>query len=362
MTRTGHRTGMRVLHVIAGAKGGVAESIMLDAVAALAEAGVAQHVVTRGHSKARLVALENSGVSYDTANFDKDSREPTKDIIRKAADAFAPDVIHYWMGRAASFAPKQYREISVGWYGGSSKIERFKNCDWHSAATEAAVREIVAQGAPAERVSILHGYVKLPPAPAAKRANLDTPEDAPAVLALTRLDWESGVDVLLDAIKQLKGVYVWMAGTGPLEAQLKQQAKKLDIEKRVRFLGAREDDAGLLAACDAVVSPSRHDAFGLAALEAWAANRPLVTTDASGPASLVTNETDALLVAKDDADALAGALRRVLDDGDLSNALASAGAKAYRAQFTKVAFVRTAMMLYDRVRRGNEQARRAPAA
>ena len=43
-------------------------------------------------------------------------------------------------------------------------------------------------------------------------------------------------------------------------------------------------------------------------------------------------------------------------------ALASAGAKAYRAQFTKIAFVRAAMMLYDRVRRGNEQTRRAPAA
>lgn len=362
MARTGRRTGMRVLHVIAGAKGGVAEGIMLDAVAALAEAGVTQHVVTRGHSKARLATLESARVSYDTANFDKDSREPTRNAIREAADTFAPDVIHYWMGRAASFAPKQYREISVGWYGGSSKIERFRNCAWHAAATECAVREIVDKGAPEDRVSVLHGYVKLPPAPAAKRGSLDTPEDAQAVLALTRLDWESGVDVLLDAVKQLTGVYAWIAGAGPLEAQLKQQAKKLDIEKRVRFLGARSDDAGLLAACDAVVSPARHDAFGLAALEAWAAKRPLVTTDAYGPASMVTHDVDALLVARDDANALASALRRVLDDGDLSNALAIAGARAYRAGFTKTAFVRVAMTLYDRVRRSHEQHRRAPAA
>src|SRR5512147_2386119 len=75
MARTGLRTGMRVLHVIAGAKGGGAESIMLDAVAALAEAGVSQHVITRG-GKARLAALEAAGVSYEIAHFDKDSREP----------------------------------------------------------------------------------------------------------------------------------------------------------------------------------------------------------------------------------------------------------------------------------------------
>jgi len=43
---------MRVLHVIAGAKEGGAESIMLDAALALAEAGVLQHVVTRDHNEA----------------------------------------------------------------------------------------------------------------------------------------------------------------------------------------------------------------------------------------------------------------------------------------------------------------------
>lgn len=334
---------------------------MLDAVAALAEAGVSQHVVTRG-GKARLAALEAAGVSYEIANFDKDSREPTKTIIREAADRFSPNVIHYWMGRAASFAPKQYRDISVGWYGGYYKLERFKNCEWHIGATHDITRHILAQGVSDDRTGVLHGYVKLPPAPAAKRSSLDTPEDSMAVLALTRLDWESGVDVLLDAMKQLKGVHVWIAGSGPLETQLKQQTKKLDIEKRVHFLGARNDDAGLLAACDAVVSSARHDVFALSALEAWAANRPLVAADASGPAGVVTDEVDALLVPKDDASALADALRRVLEDTDLSKALASNGARGYRAHFTKTAFVRAAMMLYDRVRRTSDQAARAPAA
>ena len=47
------------MHIIAGAKEGGAESIMLDAALALARAGVPQHVVTRSHNEARLDALES---------------------------------------------------------------------------------------------------------------------------------------------------------------------------------------------------------------------------------------------------------------------------------------------------------------
>ncbi|WP_395646217.1 glycosyltransferase [Terricaulis sp.] len=354
---------MRVLHVIAGAKGGGAEQMMLDAVTALAEAGVAQHVVTRGHNRARLDALAQARVPFTIAEFDKRAREPTRQAIRAAADSFRPDVVHYWMGRAAFFAPKQHREINLGWYGGYYDADRFKNCGWHIGATRDIAEHIVHEHIPADHTGVLHGYFHMPPANAARRASIDTPEDAQVILAIARLDWESGVDVLLKAIAEVKGVYAWIAGEGPMEREFRHLAQKLGLCDRVRFLGHREDRSGLLAACDVVAAPARHDPFGASTLAAWAARRPLVTTDAAGPSSFATDDMDALVTPSDDSEALAKALKRVLQDADLAAALADNGARLYRAQFTKPSFVRASMALYDRVRLSSgHHERRAPAA
>lgn len=353
---------MRILHVIAGAKDGGAESIMLDAAIALAEAGVAQQVVTRDHNEARLKALADAGVPVTIAKFDKLWREPTKTAIRDAAEAFKPDVIHYWMGRAGTFAPKRYRERSVGWYGGYYKLDRFKNCAWHVGMTDDIAKHVSEEGAPAERVSVLNSYANLDPLPPTPRASLDTPEDAPALLTLARLHWKKGLDTLLEALVGLPGVYAWIAGEGPLEADLKAMAKKLGVADRVRWLGWRNDRAGLLAACDVVAFPSRYEPFGNVMIEAWAARKPLVVADAAGPAATVTDEVDALLVPKDDPDALREALRRVTEDAELAKTLVENGTRTYEARFTKTAFVRAAMALYEKIRRGAEEAEKASAA
>ena len=353
---------MRILHVIAGAKEGGAESIMLDAALALAEAGIEQHVVTREHNEARLEALAGAGVPTTIASFDKLFREPTKSAIREVAENFRPDVLHYWMGRAGTFAPKRYRERSVGWYGGYYKLDRFKNCAWHVGMTKDIARHILEQDAPENRVSVLNSYANLTPAPPTPRSQLDTPEDAPALLTLARLHWKKGIDTLLEALAELPGVYAWIAGEGPLESDLKAMAKKLAVADRVRWLGWRTDRANLLAACDVVAFPSRYEPFGNVTIEAWAAQKPLVVADAAGPAATVTNEVDALLVPKDDPAALRDALRRVTEDAELAKRLIEAGTRTYQAHFTKTAFVRASMALYEKIRRAAQEADRASAA
>jgi glycosyltransferase involved in cell wall biosynthesis len=301
-------------------------------------------------------------VPYTIADFDKIWREPTKNAIRAAADKFRPDVLHYWMGRAGTFAPKKYRERSVGWYGGYYKLDRFKNCAWHVGMTKDIARHIREQGAPEGRVSVLNSYANLEPAPPTPRATLDTPDGAPALLTLARLHWKKGIDTLLEALAELPGVYAWIAGEGPLEDELKAMAKKLGVSDRVRWLGWRTDRANLMAACDVVAFPSRYEPFGNVTIEAWAAGKPLVVADAAGPAATVTHEHDALLVPKDNPEALREALKRVIEDAELAKRLVENGTRTYQAHFTKTAFVRASMALYEKIRRGAQEAERASAA
>jgi hypothetical protein len=336
---------------MAGATEGGAETMMLDGALALAEAGVMQHVVTRDDNEKRLAALDVAGVPVSIASFDKLWRVATQSKIQIAVKQFQPDILHFWMGRAGMFSQKEWRARSLGWYGGYYKPSRFKHCQWHAGVTRDIARHIVDGGIPAPQVSVLHTFANIEEAAApVSRASLDTPENAPLVLALGRLHWKKGLDTLLQAAAQLPSVYVWIAGDGPLEAELKAQAAQLGIVDRVRFLGWRTDRAALLAACDVVAFPSRYEPFGTVTVEAWAAQRPLVVADAAGPAATVTNEENALLVPKDDVTALTNAIRRLLDDADLAKRLVENGRRAYQAGFTKTAFVRHAMALYEKIK------------
>ncbi len=338
---------MRVLHIIAGAEEGGAEHHMLENVLALADAGVAQHVVAR--PSARIERFNASGVATSLADFSKLWRGPTERAIRDAAASFKPQVIHHWMGRAGTFAQPAWRARNLGWYGGYYKLSRFKNCAWHAAVTSDIARNIVAQGTTAERVVTLHNHASLEQSPAVDRAAFDTPAAAPLILALARLHWKKGLDTLLHALVALPEAYAWIAGDGPLESELKALAEKLGVAPRVRWLGWRTDRAALLAACDVVAFPSRYEPFGNVTIEAWAAGRPIVVADAVGPAATVTAGKDALLVPKDDAPALAAALQSVLSNPALSQTLVAGGQASYASGYTKEAFVRNAVSLYERM-------------
>jgi glycosyltransferase involved in cell wall biosynthesis len=341
---------MRILHVMAGAQAGGAETMMLDGVLALAEAGVSQHVVTRDNDPQRVAALAAAGVPVSIAPFDRLWRGSTTAKIKSAATALNPDVLHFWMGRAGTFALEKYRARSLGWYGGYYKLSRFKHCAWHAGVTRDITRHIIDQGCAPDRASTLHTFANIEAAAPACRAEIGTPDDAPVVLALARLHWKKGIDTLLDALPDLPGVHVWIAGSGPLEQDLKAQTTRLGLEDRVRFLGWRTDRSALLAACDVVAFPSRYEPFGTVTVEAWAAGKPLVVADAAGPSATVTPGYDAVLVPKDSPKALRDGLKRVLEDGAFAQALIANGKRAYETGFTKQAFVRSALALYEKIR------------
>jgi hypothetical protein len=344
---------MRVMHVMAGAREGGAENIMLESVLALAQAGVSQAVVTRPDNEFRIRKFRDAGIRTETANFNRLWPFPTSAAIAKVMREFRPDVAEYWMGRAGQFAPASFRSKSIAWYGGYYKLARFANCEWHVGLTRDLLRHIREQGVPDNRSAIIHTYADFEGVPAADRAKLGTPAGAPVALALARLHWKKGLDTLLDAAAKVPGLYVWIAGEGPIEADLRAQCTRLGLDDRVRFLGWRNDRGALLAACTFVAFPSRYEPFGTVTVDAWAASRPLVAADAAGPAAYVADGVSGLLVPKDNVEALAGAMSRVINEPGLAAKLVEGGRKAYEAQFTRAAFVRDSLAFYQQVVAGS---------
>ena len=341
------------MHVMAGAQSGGAENIMLESVLALAGAGIAQAVVTRAHNDFRLKAFRDAGIEVATADFNRLWPFPTQAALSMSIEGFKPDVIEYWMGRAGQFASAAHRAKSIAWYGGYYKLKRFANCAWHVGLTKDLLRHIREQGVAAERSAIIHTYADFTGAAPADRKALNTPADAPVALALARLHWKKGLDTLLEAAAQVPGLYVWIAGEGPKEAELKANATRLGLDDRVRFLGWRNDRGALLAASTFVVFPSRYEPFGTVTVDAWAASRPLVAADAVGPAAYVEDGVSGLLTPKDNVEALAKAMSRVINEPGLAGRLVAGGWAAYEAQFTKAAFLRDSLAFYTRVAAGS---------
>ncbi|NWG46918.1 MAG: glycosyltransferase [Alphaproteobacteria bacterium] len=340
---------MRVMHVMAGADVGGAENIFLESVLALADAGFTQMVVTRANNAHRLAALAAKGVAVATARFDSFLRLPTDLTLRRAIRRFRPEVIEYWMGRAGTFAPAAQKARSIGWYGGYYKASRFANCRHHVGLTRDLVRHIVAEGVPADHVHLVHTTADFPQVDPTPRAAHATPENAPLLLALARLHPKKGLDTLLEALAGLPDAFLWIAGEGPIRAELEALAETLGVADRVRFLGWRDDRAALLAACDIVAFPSRYEPFGTVMVDAWAARRPLVAAAAAGPAAYVEDGVNGLLVPVDDGQALRRALTRVMTDPALRERLVAGGTATYEASFTTQAFVRDSLALYGRV-------------
>jgi len=146
----------------------------------------------------------------------------------------------------------------------------------------------------------------------------------PLILFVGHLVYYKGVDVLLDAMRDV-AAHAVIVGRGPLEAQLRARADALGISTRVHFLGEVPEDElrALYHACDVFCLPStqRSEAFGIVQLEAFACGKPVVSTNLpSGVPWVNQHEQTGLIVEPGDAPALAAALTRLLDDAAFRSA------------------------------------------
>jgi len=231
----------------------------------------------------------------------------------------------------------------------------------HAAAMVAVsedVKRFVTErtGVSAKRVRVVHNGIGpsrmvSTEARARVRADLGLGDGCRVVAVVGNLYGVKGHRYLLEAapsiLQACPSTVFLVAGGGEREAALREQARRLGIEARVRFLGFRDDVPALLAICDVFVLPSLSEGLSIAILEAMAAARPVVTTKVGGNPELVVDGETGLLVQGADARQLASAVIRILADPAEARRLGENGLSRVSNRFTIRAMVRQYEAIYE---------------
>ncbi len=143
------------------------------------------------------------------------------------------------------------------------------------------------------------------------REVLGFPQDRPILFTPRRLVQRMGIDILLQALvevkRQVPDVWLAIAGKGALRVPLEQQAQSLGLQEHVKFLGFVPDEQLPVAyqAADLTVVPTQSlEGFGLILLESLACGTPVVSTPVGGMPEVLRPFQPALVTDSPTVDAL----------------------------------------------------------
>jgi len=194
-------------------------------------------------------------------------------------------------------------------------------CEYVTAPTNTALNLLYDHGlrAPARVISNGIDLKKFTPGERSEQVlqRLNLPLDRQIVLHVNRLYNEKRIDVLLDAAAKMKSnAHIALAGAGPLEADLREQAERLNLGDRVSFLGFVRD-ADLLAlrrSSDVFVIPSEAELQSLSTMEAVACGLPVVAANSYALPELVHHGENGYLFQPGNSDELASYVDKLLAD------------------------------------------------
>ncbi len=215
----------------------------------------------------------------------------------------------------------------------------------HIVAITHSMREELRKNriAPASRITVIHTGIDLtdferprkraeacralglePGRPVVGWAGRLGPQKAP-------LDYVRAAERILGAVPEAQ---VFLAGEGPLEADVRALAERLDLGGRLITAPWQQDIPAMLAAFDVYVASSHWEGLPLAVLEAMAARRAVVATAVDGVVELIQHGVNGFLVAAGDHQALGEHVARLLVDDDLRARLGLAARKRVETSFT----------------------------
>ncbi|EHR52079.1 glycosyltransferase [Saccharomonospora marina XMU15] len=244
---------------------------------------------------------------------------------------------------------------SVEWWL-ANRVDELITCSQSMRAEVAQLFEV-----PTESITVIHNGIEergwqVPDEQVRRARETHGGTGAPLLLFFGRLEWEKGVQDLLDALPAVRrrhpGTRLVVAGKGRHLEQLREQADRLELAQAVDFVGHLSDRElrALLAAADAVVLPSRYEPFGIVALEAAAAKAPLVASTVGGLGELVIDGETGLAFAPGDVASLVDAVDAVLTDTDAAGRRALAAQSRLAAEFDWARIAAATARVYRRAR------------
>lgn len=173
--------------------------------------------------------------------------------------------------------------------------------------------------------------------------DLSPPPDGPVIGTVGQLTARKGVLHLLQAVAVLRAeglrVTCLVLGEGPQRDELAAAADRLGVGGLVRFVGFQTVPLAWLQAMDVCVLCSSKEGLPRVVLEAMLAGKPVVGSDVTGTRELIVHEETGLLYAYGDVPALTAALRRLLADRSLRQAMGEAGRQRVAMGFSIDAYV-----------------------
>jgi glycosyltransferase involved in cell wall biosynthesis len=180
-------------------------------------------------------------------------------------------------------------------------------------------------------IYVIPNAVEAPPNNSSFSARSETSSDPTQphwIVAMGRLVRQKGFDLLIEAFSRIADRHpqwsVKILGEGPARASLKKLIVEKGLDGRVLLAGWEPDPVFVLKQSDLFVLSSRFEGFPNALLEAMACGLPSISFDCpSGPAEIIRDTIDGLLVPAEDVGTLASTIDRVLGDESLRQRLSA---------------------------------------
>lgn len=277
--------------------------------------------------------------------------------LRSLAGSLAPELVHANTTRAALLAllarrPRPPVLAHIRDWAPEGRFSRFvlgvvaRRADL-VVANSAYIARQFDDLAPRRPVEVIHNPVdlgKFDPAKADRagaRREFGLDEGTVALAVVAQLTPWKGQDDAIRVLAALRAggrdVTLLLAGSAKFaaagtqfdnqayERELHALAAELGVADRVRFLGERGDVPNVLAAADVLLLPSWREAFGRIAIEAMAMGVPVAATQTGGPAEIVRDGVDGLLLPAREPAAWAIGLEPLVDSAEARTRMGAAG-------------------------------------
>ncbi|QCT93960.1 glycosyltransferase family 4 protein [Caminibacter mediatlanticus TB-2] len=170
---------------------------------------------------------------------------------------------------------------------------------------------------------------------------------------VSRLTYEKGIDILLNAIfelkKKIENYKVVIIGDGYEKEKLVKLTKKLQIEDKIEWKGfiPKENLSNYYSIFDVVVIPSRFEGFGLTAIEAMSYKIPVIASNVDGLKEIIKDGEDGLLFNKEESKILADKILQIYKDQRLKNKLGENAYEKVKQKFSYEVYKNKINELYE---------------